>query len=96
VPTVLKFLCQIFDGNENIIRYLQRFVGYCLTGRTDEQILLFFYGLGCIVDLMAATMEAESYVDMLQSQIDGVTAANRKLAGIAASVTTAGMHYGRA
>lgn len=46
-PLFLKFLHQIFGGNQNIINYLQRFFGYCLTGRTGEQILLFFYGLGC-------------------------------------------------
>jgi putative DNA primase/helicase len=46
-PLFLAFLSQIFDGNQAIIDYLQRFFGYCLTGKTGEQILLFFYGLGC-------------------------------------------------
>lgn len=46
-PLFMKFLNRIFDGNEDVIGYLQRFAGYCLTGMTAEQILLFFYGLGC-------------------------------------------------
>jgi len=44
---------------------------------------------------MAEVMEAEGVTDMLQSQIDGVTAYNRKLAGITASIIAAG-RYGRA
>lgn len=46
-PLFLAFLNRIFDDNEDITSYLQRFAGYLLTGRTGEQILLFFYGLGC-------------------------------------------------
>ncbi len=45
-PLFLKFLDRIFDWNPNLIKYLQRFIGYCLTGLTIEQILLFFYGTG--------------------------------------------------
>jgi len=46
-PVFLAFLDRIFEGNQDIIGYLQRFAGYCLTGQTGEQILLFLYGLGC-------------------------------------------------
>jgi putative DNA primase/helicase len=46
-PLFLTFLERIFDGNHHIIDYLQRFAGYCLTGLTGEQVLLFLYGLGC-------------------------------------------------
>lgn len=45
-PLFLAFLDRIFEGNSEIIGYLQRFAGYCLTGQTSEQVLLFFYGLG--------------------------------------------------
>jgi putative DNA primase/helicase len=46
-PLFLAFLQRIFDGNQDVIDYLQRFAGYCLTGHTGEQVLLFFFGLGC-------------------------------------------------
>ncbi len=45
-PTFVQFLNQIFDNNQNLIGYLQRFFGYCLTGLTVEQVMVFFYGLG--------------------------------------------------
>lgn len=45
-PVFEEFLYQIFGGNESIIRYVQRFFGYCLTGKTTEHVLLFLYGLG--------------------------------------------------
>jgi putative DNA primase/helicase len=40
------FLDRIFDGNEELIGYMQRLVGYCLTGVTEEHILPFLYGTG--------------------------------------------------
>ena len=33
-------------GDMELVSYLQRFIGYCLTGKTSEQILNFWYGLG--------------------------------------------------
>ena len=45
-PQFLTFLETIFSGDKELIAYLQRFAGYCLTGLTGEQMLLFFYGLG--------------------------------------------------
>lgn len=45
-PTFDKFLQWAMCGDDELIEYLQRFFGYCLTGRTDEQVLLFLYGHG--------------------------------------------------
>jgi putative DNA primase/helicase len=45
-PRFMRFLNEIFDGNEELIRYLQKVFGYCLTGETREQQLWFFYGTG--------------------------------------------------
>lgn len=45
-PEFMKFLEKVLGGNEQLINYLQRFVGYCLTGKTTEQVLLFLYGTG--------------------------------------------------
>lgn len=41
-----QFLDRIFDGDEELIAYIQRAVGYSLTGRVDEQCLFFLYGSG--------------------------------------------------
>lgn len=40
------FLYRVTGGEADLIGYLQRFVGYLLTGSTREQVLHFFYGLG--------------------------------------------------
>jgi putative DNA primase/helicase len=40
------FLDQIMAGNQALIAYLQRAVGYALTGDTREQVLFLLYGTG--------------------------------------------------
>jgi putative DNA primase/helicase len=45
-PLFEKFLDRIMAGDQELIGYLQRFVGYCLTGLTVEQVLLFLWGTG--------------------------------------------------
>ena len=45
-PLWKKFLNDIFAGNEDLIHYIKRAVGYCLTGSTSEQIFFFCYGTG--------------------------------------------------
>jgi len=42
----LKFMKTIFDNNEELINYLQRVLGYCLTGYTNEDAVFFMYGTG--------------------------------------------------
>lgn len=41
-----SFLDRIFDGDEELIAYIQRAVGYSLTGGVGEQCLFFLYGSG--------------------------------------------------
>ncbi len=41
-----EFLERIANGNQELESYLQRVVGYCLTGITREQVLFFLYGTG--------------------------------------------------
>jgi putative DNA primase/helicase len=41
-----EFLNRIFNGNERLIRFVQRAVGYSLTGSTREQCIFFLYGTG--------------------------------------------------
>jgi putative DNA primase/helicase len=40
------FLDTVFLGNRELIEYIQRAVGYTLTGSTDEHCLFFLYGVG--------------------------------------------------
>ena len=41
-----KFLERIFDGDKDLIRYVQKVIGYSLTGSTAEQCAFFLYGTG--------------------------------------------------
>lgn len=45
-PMWINFQKRIFDGNQELIAYVKRAVGYCLTGSMAEQIFFFCYGLG--------------------------------------------------
>jgi putative DNA primase/helicase len=45
-PKWKAFLQRIFNDNERLIRFVQRAVGYSLTGSTREQCLLFLHGTG--------------------------------------------------
>lgn len=45
-PTWESFLERIMGGNQDLIRFLQRAVGYSLTGQISEQVLFFAYGTG--------------------------------------------------
>ncbi|HRF12125.1 MAG: DNA primase TraC [Candidatus Accumulibacter phosphatis] len=41
-----QFLLEVFDGDQELIDWLQKFCGYLLTGSTQEHIFLFLYGHG--------------------------------------------------
>lgn len=41
-----KFLDDIFGGDKELIRYIQKAVGYSMTGDTSEQCVFFLYGTG--------------------------------------------------
>ncbi|MEN6484319.1 MAG: phage/plasmid primase, P4 family [Syntrophobacteraceae bacterium] len=45
-PQWLSFLDRIMDGNKELIAFLQRVVGYSLTGDTGGQCLFFLHGSG--------------------------------------------------
>jgi P4 family phage/plasmid primase-like protien len=45
-PTWEAFLDRIMAGNQNLIRFLQRAVGYALTGVIREHVLLILWGTG--------------------------------------------------
>jgi putative DNA primase/helicase len=45
-PMWLVFLDRIMNKNHELIAFLQRWCGYCLSGRVNEEVLLFCYGTG--------------------------------------------------
>lgn len=45
-PLWLKFLHEATGGDQEFIRFLQQWCGYCLTGITTEHALVFVYGPG--------------------------------------------------
>lgn len=45
-PMWSKFLSEIFNNNQELIKYVQMAVGYSLTGDISEQCLFFLYGRG--------------------------------------------------
>ncbi len=45
-PRWEQFLSEVFAGDILLVGFMQRLVGYCLTGSTCEQILPILYGLG--------------------------------------------------
>ncbi|MFC2060777.1 phage/plasmid primase, P4 family, partial [Chloroflexota bacterium] len=44
--TWLDFLSNVFNGNDTLIHYIQKCLGYSITGSQDEQALWFNYGTG--------------------------------------------------
>jgi len=45
-PTWNAFLQRIMGGSEDLIRFLQKAIGYSLTGSTKEQVIFILYGTG--------------------------------------------------
>lgn len=45
-PEWEKFLKQIFNNDHELIHYIQKAVGYSMTGSTKEQVMFFLYGNG--------------------------------------------------
>jgi putative DNA primase/helicase len=44
-PTWIGFLDYAMHGDEHLVRFIQRYFGYALTGLTNEEIFLFLFGL---------------------------------------------------
>jgi len=45
-PMWRKFLSEAAGHDADLIRFIQLFCGYCLTGRTNEHVMVFVYGPG--------------------------------------------------
>ncbi len=60
-PVFDRFFATVFGGNDELVEYGLRLMGYILTGSTREQILAFLHGTGCngkstLVELLAQIM----------------------------------------
>lgn len=60
-PTWLAFLERIFESNKVLIKYIQKSLGYCLTGDTKEQVIFILHGTGAngkstLLEAVAATL----------------------------------------
>lgn len=45
-PTFAAFLSGVFQDDDEIVGFVRRFLGYCLTGLTREHVIGFFFGDG--------------------------------------------------
>jgi putative DNA primase/helicase len=45
-PLWMEFLNQIFNNDQSLIEYMQRAIGYSLSGSTEEQMMFILYGNG--------------------------------------------------
>lgn len=75
-PNWLAFLDKIFLGNQDIIRYIQKAIGYSLTGDTTENCLFMLWGKGAngkstfiqaieeIMGTYAATINGETLMEV--------------------------------
>jgi P4 family phage/plasmid primase-like protien len=57
------FLDRVMDGNDELITFLQRAVGYSLTGSTREQVLFLLWGIGA--------NGKSTFVDIVRSLVGG-------------------------
>ena len=85
-PTWERFIAEITCGDAELAAFLKRLVGYMLTGRTDEQLLFFFYGHGSngkstFIQVIQALMG--TYATQINSD---VLMANRSVGGPNASL----------
>jgi len=102
-PTWLAFLDRIFAGDQDLIAWLQRAIGYTLTGRTDAQAMFICYGKGAngksvFIDVLRALLgdyarNADASTFMVQ-QSDRIRSDVARLAG-ARFVATVELDEGR-
>ena len=73
-PTWLKTLNRCFNNDYELIDFLQRFIGYCLTGDVSEQVLCIWHGvgangkstlLGAIMEMLGPDYSMKAGADML-------------------------------
>jgi len=107
-PTFLSFLSDIFEGNRELIGYVQRIVGYSLTGSIREQMVIIGYGSGSngkstlngtlrrLLGDYAADADADSFMERKSDAIREDIAALDGVRLVAASETSDGKRLSEA
>lgn len=90
-PIFLAFLNQVCGGDKQLEKYLQRVVGYSLTGQTVEQCLFFLYGSGAngkstflnvVKDLLGSDFSTQTPSETLMAKRGSSTNDIARLRGI--------------
>ncbi|WP_337970302.1 phage/plasmid primase, P4 family [Virgibacillus salexigens] len=97
-PMWVDFLNQIFDGNQDLIHYMQRSVGYSLSGSTEEQMMFILHGNGrngksVFLDIITEmlgnyTTNIQPQTIMVKQQTNNASPDIAKLAGARLVTTT--------
>lgn len=102
-PTWLAFLNKIMGGNEELIHFLQKAIGYSLTGSTREQCMFILYGAGCngkstflnaVQNMLADYAQQTPTESLLQRKNEGIPNDVARLKG-ARFVTASEVEQGR-
>lgn len=89
-PRWEQFLMQVFDRDADLVAYVQRALGYSLTGDTREQVLHFMYGTGSngkttflevLADLFGDYGTQADFATFLESKNEGIRNDIARLAG---------------
>lgn len=90
-PQFLDFIQQVTGGDKTLAVYLQRVVGYSLTGRTGEQCLFFLYGNGAngkstflnvVKDLLGSDFAKQTPSETLMAKRSSATNDIARLRGV--------------
>ena len=90
-PTWQRFLSDVFMGNADVIEFVQRCVGYTLTGEIGEQVVFFLHGSGAngkstfvgvlsaLLGDYAANAGKETFLSSLNFRSNGITTSRRSM-----------------
>lgn len=90
-PAFLRFLDTIFEGDKDLISFIQMSMGYSLTGSTEEQCMFFCYGTGSngkstllrtIEDLLGDYATATPVETLMQQRGGGISNDVARLMGV--------------
>ena len=76
-PRFERFLSEIYDGQEEIVAFVRRWLGYCLTGEVREHKAVFHIGIGrngkgTLMRLMRAVLGPSYYGEGARTLLEGV------------------------
>jgi P4 family phage/plasmid primase-like protien len=89
-PRFKRFLSEIFQGNQAVVEFLQRWYGYAATGDTSEQALLIKFGpggngkstLGDVLDGVLGEYSTPATLGLLTSKSSSDTAHHAEIADL--------------